>query len=101
MKDLEPDQWISHEEIWFGNECKLIEGKHPLDRNSNLNQLHFEFGEPTDEEHAKQRKERESQFRDREMVKRRVEEHLEKMHDKESHEYNEGMHTDNTDYEQY
>lgn len=100
-KDLEADQTLVQDEILYGNECKQIEGKHPMERNAGMQQLHYDFGESTDQQEHKQRKERESQWRDREVVKRRVEEHLERMHDEDRHEYNEGMHTENTDYQQY
>ena len=93
--------YINPKPIFFGNHCNDVMGPHPLDKAGGLDGLHFEFGEPTDEQHQKKRRKQVKDFRERESVKRRVDEHLEKMHDEDTHEYAEGIHRDNADYDTY
>lgn len=98
---LEKSQFLAQDPVYYGNACQDITGPHPLDTNSNLQILHFEFGEPTDEEGEKKMREQIRNYRNREAVKRRTDEHLEKMHETDNPEYNEGIHTANTDQATY
>jgi hypothetical protein len=99
--EIEEYQVLTQEPHFYGNMCQEIQGRHPLDTQSSLMGLHFEFGQSTDEEAEKLKRKRIGEHRTKEAVKRKVEEHLEEMHNNDSHEYNEGYHTDNADLEKY